>query len=290
MKEELYSTDYDIRIGEIITAHEYTFSPGGMWSAYSIRRGFCGFVLALEGEAIYHAGDTTIRIGENQVVYFPADCGYVFEVARTGKPFRHFTVNFTLGEVIGSDTVKNLLLSEKPYITDVSEHTTLRGAFPQLVSTWHDKAPGYRVRVRELLYGMMSDFVSRYVAQQVNPDLLAHVMPAKKMIDEHYNEDLTISAMADICGLSETHFRRCFLAAFGMSPIAYRTKLRIERAKDLLLGSWYSVGEISTMTGFSDISFFSRFFTRHTGTTPSLFRREYGTQEDFEPDEKQASL
>ncbi len=276
MSDELYSADYDIRIGEIILAHESVLSPGYLWSAFATRRGFCGFVLALEGEAKLHSGDHTLCIRENQFAFFPADAAYVMEIDRTGAPFRHFTVNFTLDDISGADAVRSLLLSGEPYVTDVSEHTTLRGAFPQLVACWHDKAPGYRMRSREMLYGMLYDFISRCQAQRVNPDLLASVMPAKNLIDEHYTEDLTISAMAELCELSETHFRRCFLAAFGMSPIAYRTSLRIERAKALLIGTYRSIGEISAMTGFSDISFFSRFFTRHTGLTPSLFRHKYG--------------
>ncbi len=276
MKDEFYTTDYDIRVGDISVAHENALPAGGMWRDYSVRRGFAGFVLSLEGEATYRTKDTVWKIGKNQLAYFPADCAYVIEVPTGGKPFRHFTVNFTLGEVTGSQMVKDLLFAKTPYITDVSEHAMIKAYFPQLVSIWRDRAPGYRMRARELLYGMLHGFVSHCITEQMNPDLVAHVMPAKKMIDEHFNEDLTISAMAEMCDLSETHFRRCFLAAFGMSPIAYRTNLRIERAKDLLLGSWYSIGEIAQMTGFSDISFFSRFFTRHTGLTPSVFRHEHG--------------
>ncbi len=275
MMKEFYSADYDVRVGEIITAHEHILSPGDMWSAFSTRRGFCGFVLVLEGEAFFHSGDHTITLGANQFAFFPADTAYVMEIDRSGAPFRHFTVNFTISDATGFDAVRELFSSTEPHITDLGEHTILRSAFPQLVACWRDKSPGYRMRARELLYGMLYDFISRYLAQKVSPDLLANVMPAKKLIDEHYTEDLTISAMASECGLSETHFRRCFFAAFGMSPIAYRTSLRIERAKDLLLSSYYSIGEISSMTGFSDISFFSRFFTRHTGISPSAYRRKY---------------
>ncbi len=280
MIEEFYSADYDLRIGEIIVAHEHSFARGDQWSAYATRRGFCGFVLALEGNAVFRSGNKSFTLLENQFAFFPADSAYVMETDPNSTTFRHFTANFTLQEVSGDDSVRNLVLSSTPYITDVSDHTTIHNAFPQLVSCWQDKTPGYRLHARELLYGMMRDFISRYLAQQVSPDLLANVMPAKKLIDEHYTEDLTISAMAEACGLSETHFRRCFFAAFGMSPIAYRTSLRIERAKDLLLSSYYSVGEISAMTGFSDISFFSRFFTRHTGISPSVFRRQYGESEN----------
>ncbi len=277
MKNELYSTDYDIRVGEILTAHEYTFVPGEVMSAFAIRRGFAGLVLALEGECVFHIGQNSIPVHANQVLYLPPDCRYVIENNPKGNGFRHYTVNFVLEEVAGFETVRSLLLSDTPYVTDIAEHTSVRNDFPQLVSAWHSKAPGYRMVARQHLYSMLFDFVSRYVAQLVNPDLIERVMPAKLLIDEKYNEELSITDLAALCGLSETHFRRCFFTAFGMSPIAYRTKLRIERAKDLLLGSWYSVGDISTMTGFSDISFFSRFFTRHTGLSPTVFRREYGT-------------
>ncbi len=282
MKNELYSTDYDIRIGEILTAHEHTFKPGQILSAFATRRGFSGLVLVLEGECVYHIDGVNLPAHAGQVIYLPADCHYVIETSVNCNGFRHYTVNFTIDEIVGFDTIQKLLLSDTPFVADISDYTSFRTDFPQLVSIWHGKAPGYRMQARKHLYSLLSDFLSRFVAQLVNPDLVERVMPAKRMIDDRYNDELSISELAEACKLSETHFRRCFFAAFGMSPIAYRTKLRIERAKDLLLGNFYSIGEISSMTGFSDISFFSRFFTRHTGLSPTAFRREYRGAENIE--------
>ncbi len=273
---ELYSADYDLRVGEILIAHEYTLQSGDIRAAYAQRRGFSGFVLVLDGTCDFHVNGMTYHVEKNQLIYFPAECAYVAEIPPRGGGFRHYTVNFVLTEIIGHRALAEMLRAEKPYVTDLSSHATFHESLPQLIESWNNKAPGYRLKCRHLLLGLLHDFISRYLAGQINPDLLARVMPAKIMIDEHYDEDLSISAMASACELSETHFRRCFFSAFGMSPIAYRTKLRIERAKDLLVASWYSIGEISAMTGFADISFFSRFFARHTGMSPTTYRREYG--------------
>ncbi len=276
MIEKIHLSDYDLRISDIITAHEFTLAPGEIMSSFVQRRGYSGIALAISGECAFRTQGASYVLREGEIAYLPADAAYTAEVPADGKPFRHYTVNFSLSDISGAEHIKGMLTAKEPYVTEFSAHADLRTFFPQLVNCWHDKNPGYRVHCRQLLYGMLYDLASRYIAQLVNPDLLARILPAKRLIDEHYNEDLSISSMAELCGLSETHFRRCFYIAYGMSPISYRTKLRIERAKDLLLGSWYSVGEIAEMTGFSDISFFSRFFTRHTGLSPSVYRREYG--------------
>jgi AraC-like DNA-binding protein len=53
----------------------------------------------------------------------------------------------------------------------------------------------------------------------------------------------------------------------------YIRKLRIEKATHLLSDPSLSLGEIAYLTGFSDQSHFNRIFKKHTGSTPSEYRK-----------------
>ncbi|MCB1916226.1 MAG: AraC family transcriptional regulator [Rhodocyclaceae bacterium] len=74
--------------------------------------------------------------------------------------------------------------------------------------------------------------------------------------------------------MSRFHFSRCFKASFGQTPHAYRTTLRIERARHLLIVSDRSVTELCMALGFSSVSSFSLLFARHVGMSATVYRRQ----------------
>jgi AraC-like DNA-binding protein len=72
--------------------------------------------------------------------------------------------------------------------------------------------------------------------------------------------------------MSQTSFRRLFGQVLGMSPGQYRDKQRLWHAKDYLLGNICSIDEIARRCGFRDANYFSRFFKKHTGISPTGYR------------------
>lgn len=86
------------------------------------------------------------------------------------------------------------------------------------------------------------------------------------------DSDLSITEIANECGVSECYFRRLFQDYSGESPMNFRQKYRIEKAKQLLLSDeHYTVGEIAEMLGFSDIYHFSKTFKKFCGMSPNRF-------------------
>ncbi len=66
-----------------------------------------------------------------------------------------------------------------------------------------------------------------------------------------------------------------------MSPSDYLNRLRIERAKALLLENMFlTVREIAEITGYADQLYFSKVFKKETGMTPSDFRAAFGKRQD----------
>ena len=71
---------------------------------------------------------------------------------------------------------------------------------------------------------------------------------------------------------SESNLRVKFKDYMGISPNEYRTKSRIEKAKNLLATSQMSVKEITYLLGFYDESYFYKVFKTETGITPKEYR------------------
>jgi AraC family transcriptional regulator len=93
-----------------------------------------------------------------------------------------------------------------------------------------------------------------------------------EFINEHLSEDLSLNALATLCGLSQFHFAKAFKQSTGMSPHTFIIARRIERAKLLLRETNLTVSEIAFRLGFADQSHFTKIFRKHTGVTPTGFQ------------------
>ena len=61
-----------------------------------------------------------------------------------------------------------------------------------------------------------------------------------------------------------------------MSPQQFTIEARMRNARSLLIDSGYTIAEIASLCGYSDIYFFSRHFKQRHGITPSIFRQNGG--------------
>ena len=103
-------------------------------------------------------------------------------------------------------------------------------------------------------------------------DLLPHLRRAHDHIDRHYASAIDLDQLARVAGVSKYHFARSFEAAYGLTPIRYLTRRRVERAQDLLRSANLTVTEICFMVGFASLGSFSSRFTQLVGETPTAYR------------------
>jgi len=83
--------------------------------------------------------------------------------------------------------------------------------------------------------------------------------------------------------LAKRTFKRRFVTATGLTPIAYVQRLRIEDAKRRLERTDVSVDEISWRVGYEDAAFFRRLFKRTTGLAPGAYRKRFRIPEFARP-------
>ena len=97
---------------------------------------------------------------------------------------------------------------------------------------------------------------------------------ARDQIDRDYGSDITVSTIARLAGYSSSRFMRAFRNRYGETPGHYRSRRRIERARELLRASDLTVTEICLRVGFSSLGSFSSSFTRSVGLSPTQYRQE----------------
>ena len=105
--------------------------------------------------------------------------------------------------------------------------------------------------------------------------MLVHLRRARDHADRHYAEPVDLDTMASVAGLSRYHFLRLFRATYGVTPAAYVSQRRIERAQDLLRATNLTVTEVCHAVGFTSLGSFSARFHEVVGESPTDFQRRY---------------
>lgn len=106
----------------------------------------------------------------------------------------------------------------------------------------------------------------------IRPDLPVPVQKALEKMRLYFHQPIRVVELAQLAGMSESHFSRQFKAAIGTSPIDWLRRERINQAKRRLIESDDPVKEIARQVGYADQFFFSKDFKRMTKLTPTQFR------------------
>ena len=85
----------------------------------------------------------------------------------------------------------------------------------------------------------------------------------------------SVQELADEMGISTSYLTRIFNQKLGMAPLRYINEMKINRSKELMLGTSKTIKQISADLFFSDPMYFSRTFSEFEGVSPKLYRKLY---------------
>ena len=107
-----------------------------------------------------------------------------------------------------------------------------------------------------------------------NTEQLRVLGEALSHIRRHASEDLSLEDVARACHKNSSTLRKLFREQLGMTFSDYISKLRVERAIEILRDPHRSLAEIAVEVGFYDQSHFGKVFRQITGYTPALYRKK----------------
>lgn len=99
------------------------------------------------------------------------------------------------------------------------------------------------------------------------------IIAAQEYAYSHFCDADCLKKMYSVCDLSRRQFDSLFKKVYGITPNRYITNQKITYAKQLLKNSGLSIAEISKMCGFCDVYYFSNYFKKETGCSPTYFRK-----------------
>ena len=100
------------------------------------------------------------------------------------------------------------------------------------------------------------------------------VSNARRFIEANYDRPISLDEAAKVVNTSVRYFCKVFKNYTGITFVDYLTRLRIEKSKNLLLNPNRRVSEVAFEVGFESLAQFNRSFKKHTGMTPTKYRKQ----------------
>jgi len=227
-------------------------------------RPFHGFILNdPDGQRRYDFRDgVSMLTRANDFFYLPR--GSTYTVHRTPeRPGSCYAINF---EIEGD-------WADAPFAISLRDADGMRRAFADAARVSREKRPFSQIRLRSILYDILCRAAEEAHRSYLPQSTRSRILIAEEIIALRYTDSmLTVSELAQACGISEAYFRRIFTEAHGTAPAAYIAALRLERAKELLSSQRITAAQTAELCGYGDPAYFSREFRRRTGMTPTEFR------------------
>lgn len=280
---------------ELSTSFPIFLLSGNIWRISDIRSENLHFHNCLEigiceeGSGTLEFLDTETSFNEGDVSIIASDIVHTtYSTKGTHSKWSYLFIDeeylcgsfFPLDFVSNAEAISNLLhhfyaVYSKDAHPEIYQLTTM------IIEEMLHKRTNYQFTVRGLFFSMLLKIVNlsgesregrAYGLESSKKSLV--IAPALDYMREHYMKNFSIDALAELCSMSITHFRRIFTDIMGTNPLDYLNRMRIKNAANLLRTSEMPIVEISEEVGFRSLSSFNRHFYTIMQTTPSLWRKE----------------
>lgn len=249
---------------------------------------FAELVIVLDGTAEHQVGNERYPIGKGDVFVINQDTVHGYHTAVNFKicnimfhPDLMFKQNSDMRQTAGFQAlfvVAPHYLQNNHFYSRLSltldAYAVVRQMTDEMLLEYEQKDAGWQ-SLLEALFIRLCVLLSRSYClseNEAHSDILK-LAAAIAYIEKHYTDNISVSELAALSGYSERQLTRLFQSTFAVAPNQYITKLRIQKAKQLLNNPAVSIGEAAWNCGYEDQNYFSRVFRRETGTTPTAYRR-----------------
>ena len=100
-------------------------------------------------------------------------------------------------------------------------------------------------------------------------------------VPSSFSRIISLEDLSTLAGVNKTTLISIFKEVYGTTPIRYINRIRLRKAKELLVNTDTSVSEIADLVGFQSIHYFSRFFKAKENCTPMEYRMRNGQSRYF---------
>lgn len=222
------------------------------------------------GSLHIHSGEYALQPGS--LLYL--NCGDApFSLHTDLLPWRYI-VFFLSGELF--HIYESLVPCETFLLTQPDPHAPVLRNVQQLLTGSSDGILRNKLRDAGLITAVMTElFTNTLPAEQKEENCAPYLLEIRHYIDNFYREPLRLDVLEARYHMSKYHICHSFSSAFGIPPLKYLNKKRLEAAENLLFSSHKKIHEIALTVGYESTNHFISLFKKEYGTTPQAYREAH---------------
>lgn len=255
---EVYDDIHLRSISVIVEKHEHSD-----FCFYCPKRLGDGFIFILSGSGMFHCCQGSFPLKQGDLLLVQKGDSYTVEAGP-----RELSYITTLFETEQKNAFRAFNL---PFYIQTANYPHIETNIKKLLDIWEKRPVLYFAKARIMIEQLLVNLTD--IANAPLEGAYGRLTPAITYITSHYATPLTNEKLANLCGLSITHFRRLFREEFGITPLQYREDIRIHWAIKLLESQMFTTVQIAERLGYADIYHFSKAVKRHTGFSPSHYQK-----------------
>ena len=276
MEEGLFMSTHSLRFSPEDTApQEVTLLNAsssryeGDWPSIPHSHAFTELFYVRDGQGEFLLEDEIYPISKDDLIIVNPHINHT-EISRGNPPLSYFTV--------GVDGLSFSFNDQKEYriFNCRKKKTDLLFYFNALFQELDNQSDGYEkicmhmLNILILQLQRITDSPFELITTQHPSKECAHI---KRYLDSNYGENISLDHLSAISHLNKYYLSHEFTKYYGISPMNYLSRKRIEVCKELLENTDYGISDIAHLTGFSSQSYLSQSFRKSCGITAGTYRK-----------------
>ncbi|WP_034452392.1 helix-turn-helix domain-containing protein [Butyrivibrio sp. AE2032] len=162
------------------------------------------------------------------------------------------------------------------------QHPEMGEIIKRIMEEMRDKKPYYTETTNSLLRAFVMLLIRYQNTKEAdsgrfndveNQGAVMGIRPALEYMDREFAEEIKVAKLAEMCNMSEAHFRRIFQDGINMTPMDYLNLVRIQKACMIMNKTDHSMEVVAAECGFSTFSTFNRNFRKFLNTSPYQWKK-----------------
>ena len=243
-----------------------TFVSTGIMTAVSAKKPFTrktnGFIFVKTGSMTFHFTNKSITVNTGEMIFIPIHEAYTRTICPDTK-CTYMSIRF-LANIENPEPVLYKLdgYYDKDYVCN------------HFADLWNMGNSADRYKCYSLFYNLLAYISNNENQNYAEKKKFEIIKPALEYLKSHiFDTSLKVDSLHYLCGISDTYFRRIFIAEFGTTPQKYITAKRLSQAESIIISrNFDSLSDVAYSVGYSDPLYFSKLFTKKFGVSPSKYK------------------